>query len=149
MGRHARTLAGLHNRPHVIPAPAGLRPGLGPGDKVLHLDLHPANVMLTSRGPMVIDWTNARAGPAGADVAMAYLIMGSSEVDQVPVLLRPLLKSIRATLIRQFLSSVRDDPKPYIATVARERVKDPNVRPAEAQWLLRMAERQPAFGRLI
>ena len=60
----------------------------------------------------MIDWTNARAGPAGADVAMAYLIMGSSEVDQVPALVRPLLKSIRAALIGQFLSSVRDDPKP-------------------------------------
>lgn len=32
---------------------------------VLHLDFHPANVMLTSGGPVVIDWTNARAGPAG------------------------------------------------------------------------------------
>ncbi len=140
--RHARTLAGLHNQLHAIPAPAGLRPGAGPGDKVLHLDLHPANVMLTSRGPVVIDWTNARAGPAGADVAMAYLIMASSEVDQVPALVRPLLKSIRAALIGQFLSSVRDDPKPHIAAVARERAKDRNVRPSEAQWLLRMAERQ-------
>jgi aminoglycoside phosphotransferase (APT) family kinase protein len=45
---------------------------------VLHLDLHPANVMLTGGGPVVIDWTNARVGPAGADVAMAYLIMGSA-----------------------------------------------------------------------
>ena len=100
--------------------------------------------MLTSGGPVVIDWTNARAGPAGADVAMAYLIMGSAEVDLVPAPVRPLLKSFRAALIRQFLSSVRDDPGPYIAAVVSERVKDPNVRPSEAQWLLRMAERPPA-----
>jgi hypothetical protein len=87
--------------------------------------------MLTGGGPVVIDWTNARVGPAGADVAMAYLIMGSSEVDQVPAPARPLLKSFRAALIRQFLSSVRDDPKPYIAAVVSELVKDPNVRPSE------------------
>jgi aminoglycoside phosphotransferase (APT) family kinase protein len=140
--RHARTLAGLHNQLHAIPAPAGLNPGFGPGGQVLHLDFHPANVMLTSGGPVVIDWTNARAGPAGADVAMAYLIMGSSEVDQVPAPVRPLMKSFRTALIRQFLSSVRDDPGPYIAAVVSERVKDPNVRPSEARWLLRMAERQ-------
>ena len=142
--RHARTLARLHNQLHAIPAPAGLRPGFGPGGKMLHLDLHPANVTLTSGGPVVIDWTNARAGPAGADVAMAYLIMGSAEVDQVPAPVRPLLKSFRAALIRQFLSSVRDDPRPYITAVVSERVKDPNIWPSEAQGLLRMAERPPA-----
>jgi hypothetical protein len=47
-------------------------------------------------------------------------------------------------MIRQFLSSVRDDPQPHIAAVVSERVKDPNIRPSEAQWLLRMAERQSA-----
>ena len=35
------------------------RQPLGPGDKVLHLDLHPGNVMMTRRGPVVIDWSNA------------------------------------------------------------------------------------------
>ena len=44
---------------------------------MLHLDLHPGNVMFTARGPVVIDWTNARAGAPAADVAMAYLIMAS------------------------------------------------------------------------
>ena len=137
--RHARTMARLHDQLHAIPAPAGLPARFGPGDTVLHLDFHPANVMLTSRGPVVIDWTSARAGPAGADVAMAYLIMASSEVDQVPVLVRPLLRAVRARLVGQFLSSVRDDPKPHLAAVVRERVKNPHVRPAEAQRLLRMA----------
>jgi Ser/Thr protein kinase RdoA (MazF antagonist) len=63
------------------PSPRRAVPGSRAGDEVLHLDLHPANVMLTSSGPVVIDGTNARAGPAGPIVAMAYLIMGSSEVD--------------------------------------------------------------------
>jgi aminoglycoside phosphotransferase (APT) family kinase protein len=144
--RHARTLAGLHDRLHTIAAPAGL-PAFGPGDRVLHLDLHPANVMLTSRGPVVIDWINARAGAPGADVAMAYLIMASSEVDQVPAPLRLALRPVRAALIAQFRRAVRDDPGPYIATVARERMRDRMVRPGEAERLLRMAEaaeRRPA-----
>jgi len=138
--RHARTMADVHNRLHQVQAPAGWRGALGPGDKVLHLDLHPGNIMLTSRGPVVIDWSNATAGPAGADVAMAYLIMASSEVDDVPVLIRPAVSSVRAAVIRHFLRAATDDPGPYIASVARVRMVDRNVRPSEASWLLRKAE---------
>jgi Ser/Thr protein kinase RdoA (MazF antagonist) len=137
--RHGATLAGLHNRLHEIPAPEGLAPAFGPGDRVLHLDLHPANVMLTSRGPVVIDWSNARAGAAEADVAMAYLIMASSDTDLIPAALRPLVGLLRAVLVRQFLAGARDDPRAHLARVARERAQDRNVRPAEADRLLRIA----------
>jgi aminoglycoside phosphotransferase (APT) family kinase protein len=137
--KYGRILAGLHNRLHEIEAPPGLRPAFGPGRAVLHLDLHPANVMLTARGPVVIDWSNARAGPPGADVAMAYLIMASSEVDQVPPLIRPAVRAVRATLIRHFRAAARDDPGPHIAAVARERMLDRNVRPAEAERLNQLA----------
>ena len=82
--RHARVLARLHDQLHQIAAPEGLRQPFGSGDRVVHLDLHPGNVMLTPGGPVVIDWTNAAAGPAGADVAMADLIMASSDVDDLP-----------------------------------------------------------------
>ena len=54
----------MHNRLHVVEAPPGLRTGFGPGRAVLHLDLHPANVMLTSRGPVVIDWSKRACWPA-------------------------------------------------------------------------------------
>jgi aminoglycoside phosphotransferase (APT) family kinase protein len=138
-GRHGRTLAALHDRLHAIKAPPGLR-AFGPGDRVLHLDLHPANVMLTSRGPVVIDWNNASAGAPGADVAMAYLIMASSEIDQVPAFLHLALRPVRAALIGQFRRAVADDPAPHLAVVARKRMRDRNVRPAEAERLRRMAE---------
>jgi aminoglycoside phosphotransferase (APT) family kinase protein len=144
--RHGRTLAALHNRLHEIQAPPGLAAASGSGDRVLHLDLHPGNVMLTSRGPVVIDWSNARAGPAGADVAMAYLIMVSSDTDLIPALLRPVVGRLRAALVRQFLAGARDDPKPYLASVARARAIDRNVRPAEAGRLLRIAERAEQPG---
>ena len=137
--RHARTLADLHNRLHQIAAPAGWPQVFGTGDMVLHLDLHPGNVMLTSRGPIVIDWSNVRSGPAGADVAMAYVIMASSEVDDLPLPVRPALSAVRSAFIRHFLLAARDDPGPHIAMVARHRITDPNVRPAEAGWLARRA----------
>jgi hypothetical protein len=109
------------------------------GDRMLHLDLHPANVMLTSRGPVVIDWSGARAGAAGADVAMAYVIMASSDVDLIPVLLRPVVSRLRAALLRQFMAEARDDPGPHIARAAEARMEDPNIRRSEVGRLQRIA----------
>jgi len=137
--RHGRLLAELHDRLHQVEAPAGLRRLFEPGSTVMHLDLHPANVMLTSRGPVVIDWTNATAGPGGADVAMAYLIMASSDTDGVPVRLRPAVGTVRAQLIGAFLAAVHDDPWPHVPAVAEERLTDRNVRPSEATRLRRLA----------
>ena len=135
---HARTLARLHDQLHQIAAPDGL-PSLGPGGRVLHLDLHPANVMLTADGPFVIDWSNAHAGEGGADVAMAYLIMASSEIDALPWWLTPVARALRQAFVRRFLAAVRDDVRPYLAEVGRLRLKDPNVRPAEAVRVRRLA----------
>ena len=137
--RHARVLARLHDQLHQIAAPEGLRQPFGSGDRVVHLDLHPGNVMLTPGGPVVIDWTNAAAGPAGADVAMADLIMASSDVDDLPAWLRPAAGGLRRIFLRGFRAAVRDDPGPYLAEVARYRLRDRNVRPAEAERLRRLA----------
>lgn len=60
---HAVTLASLHDRLHAIAAPPWLEAPLGQGPALLHLDLHPANLLLSSHGPVVIDWPNARRGP--------------------------------------------------------------------------------------
>jgi aminoglycoside phosphotransferase (APT) family kinase protein len=68
LARHARMLAELHARLHEIPFE---------GERLLHLDLHPENVLLPSGGPVVIDWTNARAGDPGLDVALTWVIGAS------------------------------------------------------------------------
>jgi aminoglycoside phosphotransferase (APT) family kinase protein len=62
----ADLLVDLLGRLHAIPG------------RVVHLDLHPENVLLTSRGPVVIDWRNAAEGPPGRDVAMTALIMAQA-----------------------------------------------------------------------
>ncbi|WP_433434319.1 phosphotransferase [Nonomuraea sp. CA-141351] len=71
-------LARLLLRLHEIPA----RASEDPGDRVLHLDLHPDNVMLTHRGPVVIDWCNSQEGPPGADCAMSAMIIAQVAVDE-------------------------------------------------------------------
>ncbi|MEV6492649.1 phosphotransferase [Actinoplanes sp. NPDC051633] len=71
----ARMLADLLRRLHELPPlPGGSR-------RILHLDLHPENVMLTSRGPVVIDWVNARDGEADLDTALSALIVAQVATD--------------------------------------------------------------------
>src|SRR3954447_1712245 len=72
---HAQALAELHHRLRAIPAPAWVPMRVGEGDALLHLDLHPDNVMLTSRGPVVIDWPNAARGPSAADTAHTWIVL--------------------------------------------------------------------------
>ncbi|MEH0931249.1 phosphotransferase [Micromonospora sp. CPCC 205558] len=76
VGAAADLLVGLHERLHALPA----RFSVDPTDSILHLDLHPQNVMVTSRGPVVIDWRNAAEGPADLDVAMTALILAEVAV---------------------------------------------------------------------
>ncbi len=66
---HARLLAALHEQLHAIPWEDGA---------LLHLDLHPENVLLPPTGPVVIDWTNARAGEPALDVALSWVIAKTS-----------------------------------------------------------------------
>jgi aminoglycoside phosphotransferase (APT) family kinase protein len=74
---HAAALARLHRELHEIDAPDGL-PAAGDGDRLLHLDLHPANVILSAEGPVVVDWTNARRGEPAFDVAVTWVIGATS-----------------------------------------------------------------------
>ncbi|MGH3394366.1 MAG: phosphotransferase [Streptosporangiaceae bacterium] len=139
--RHARALAGLHDRLHQIPAPPSLPERHGSGGRVLHLDLHPGNVMLTPSGPVVIDWSGVSAGPPAVDVAMFWVIIATSDVDELPRRIRLAVAALRSALLRQFLAAVQDDPAPVLARVARARIADPNVRPAEVRRLEEIADR--------
>ena len=78
ISRHAATLAELHDRLHAIAAPSWLPAPVGDGNAMLHLDLHPDNVILTGHGPIVIDWPNAARGPAAADVAHTWMVLACS-----------------------------------------------------------------------
>jgi aminoglycoside phosphotransferase (APT) family kinase protein len=70
---HAKLLASLHERLHAIDAPTPLGDGT-----LLHMDFHPANVLIDARGAWVIDWTNARAGAPALDVAMTWVLLTTS-----------------------------------------------------------------------
>jgi len=105
MGRYARMLADLHDRLHVIPAPDWLRVA-SDGDRMLHLDLHPMNVMITASGPIVIDWTNAARGNALTDVAVTLVLTTCPEVP-APRAIQLAVTPARAWIARVFAARYR------------------------------------------
>jgi hypothetical protein len=65
--------------------------------------------------------------------------MASSDVDGLPWWLTPVARGLRRVFPSRFRAAVRDDPRPHLARVARFQLKDPNVRPADATRLRRLA----------
>lgn len=127
---YARLLADLHTRLGRIPAPPGLRQPMGPGTDLLHLDLHPGNVILSPGGPVVIDWTNASAGPAAADVADTWLILACARPDTHVAL--ALLLAVQRLHCAAFLARAgRDAARAHLHAAFAHRAGDHNMRPAE------------------
>ena len=128
--RHARTLAALHRDLHQIPAAEGLRPRFGepaPDDVVVHGDLHPANVMLSRAGPVVIDWSSGGRGPAGADVADAWLVVSCARVPGGPVM-RALALALRQRFLMVFLREAgRSEAARYLRCAVEWRTADPHL----------------------
>lgn len=106
VGRYAKLLARLQTDLHQKPAPSVLSTvhsvvargiaraeeltpeerqrvlrqldALPGGDRLCHFDFHPDNVLLSSRGPVIIDWNNALSGPPEADAARNRVILTTS-----------------------------------------------------------------------
>ncbi len=45
------------------------------GDRLCHGDFHPDNVVMTAKGPRIIDWMTANRGNPWADVARTHLLL--------------------------------------------------------------------------
>ena len=113
MAGHARVLAELHHRLHEIPFER---------ERLLHLDLHPDNVLLARRGPVVIDWTNARAGRPAFDVAMTWVICATSG------------GAMGRLFTKLFLRHVdRGAAEAELPAAGELRIADPNVTDAERE----------------
>jgi aminoglycoside phosphotransferase (APT) family kinase protein len=124
--RHALLLADLHKQLHVIAAPVGLH-AAGDGDRLLHLDLHPDNVLLSPSGPVVIDWTNARRGDPALDVALTWVIAATSGGPLGRLSLRWFLPHFNG-----------DELLRALPEAAGRRLADPNVRDDERRTVRRL-----------
>ena len=145
----ARLLARLHDLVHAVPL-SGLPeltalPGwTGPadGDVLLHRDLHPQNVILTGRGPMIIDWEGAARGPAIADVGLTWVIIGFSDVPLPPVR-ATLARTLQAAFARSFVRTAGPLDETWRATAVRMRLTDSNLLPSEAARLRKLLAAVP------
>jgi aminoglycoside phosphotransferase (APT) family kinase protein len=131
---YARQLAGLHVELHTISAPAlpsqhqrvawnleqstilpeylkaqvyQLVAKLPDCDTICHGDFHPENILLTERGPMIIDWEGCMHGSPAADVAATCLLIRSALMYQ---------KGLRGWVIRRI---GRLFERAYLAEYAR------------------------------
>jgi aminoglycoside phosphotransferase (APT) family kinase protein len=140
-----RMLADLHDRLHAIAAPEWLPPfamanpsGAG---RVLHLDLHPQNVIVSpKRGPVVIDWTNAHSGDPFCDLALTYALMMCGRMPG-PRWLSRLVQPLRSFVVgRPFVARYdRAGLWPRIAEMAELIALDTNMHPDEVRALRRLA----------
>jgi tRNA A-37 threonylcarbamoyl transferase component Bud32 len=139
---HARTLAELHRRLHRIAAPGWLGAPLGPGHTLVHLDLHPLNVILTRHGPVVIDWANAARGEANADVALTWLLLATGVPDGR--IMRIVAAAGRRLFAGHFLRRFpRAEVMAQLDAAAAYRLRDPNVRDAERRAIQTLLARAP------
>lgn len=53
--------------------------GLPDGDRLCHGDFHPGNILMSDRGPVVIDWPNVTVGDPAADFARTDLLLRIGE----------------------------------------------------------------------
>jgi aminoglycoside phosphotransferase (APT) family kinase protein len=138
-------LGDLHRRLHQIPAPDAMAPAPGaPGTALLHLDLHPLNVLLAPSGPVVIDWPNARAGDPATDVALTWVLMTAGEIPGNR-LKAVLMGRARGILVSGFLAGF--DRGPVTAALRRVvdwKVTDPHISAAEQRRMWNVVARAEA-----
>jgi len=139
-------LADLHDQLHAIEAPDWLStfPGRDEASRrVVHLDLHPMNVIMSpTRGPVVLDWANARAGDPMRDVALTYSLMLCGHMPG-PRWVARLAQPLRSVLLgRRFIARYQGAALwQSVAEMAELKALDPNMYADEIHALQRLAER--------
>jgi aminoglycoside phosphotransferase (APT) family kinase protein len=134
ISRQATALADLVRRLGEVPPPDhGLPTVDEPGDVLVHLDLHPDNVVLTSAGPVVIDWSNAALGSRGLDAANTWLTIAAG-TPPGSIVERTLVAMGRRHFVRRFVGAI-DRPRAVerLPRALALRELDPNLHPDEVQ----------------
>ncbi|MFJ5727927.1 phosphotransferase [Streptomyces paradoxus] len=117
----ARLLRGLH----AVPALRATDPAV----RVLHLDLHPENVILTPGGPRIIDWSDTEEGDPGLDWAATAVVLAQAAVAG---------DSLSASA-DTMLAALLDGPTPLTRTALTEALRrrgaNPTMSRAEVELL--------------
>ena len=103
------------------------------GRGVCHFDFHPSNVLVGSRGWVVIDWLTVAAGPSAADLARTLVLWGQRSTGSLGRFLRAVR---REGLARRGLGD--DALDAWVRVTAAARVAE-GFEGVERAWLLRVA----------
>ncbi len=136
--RHARLLARLQRSVNSLAAPDWFprRTGVPSGDSVLHLDLHPMNMLVDGDAATIIDWTNLSAGERSFDAAVSYVMMSAFETTGWRA--RTAQRVLVETFARAHGWGTIDAT---LGAAARYRLADPNVTAGERERLRRWIDR--------
>ena len=90
------------------------------GDRLLHGDFHPANIMMQGDDPVVIDWTAVARGDPAADFARTRLMLRIGELPPgTPMVMRALTAVGRGVLWRLYDREYRRYRSPDMSIVER------------------------------
>ena len=145
--RQGRLLGDLHRRLHDLAAPDFLPPApVGGGERLVHLDLHPLNVLIGRRGPVVIDWTGASIGDPDVDVALAWALMSCGRIPGGRAV-AALLGLGRSLLVGAFLSGFdRSAVGAKLRETVAWKVSDPHMAGAEVAAMWQLVSRTDSGG---
>jgi Ser/Thr protein kinase RdoA (MazF antagonist) len=129
----AALLLSLHRQLHGLPP----RLSSDPDARVLHLDLHPGNVILSPGGPVVIDWRNSAEGPPDLDLAVSALILAQVAADEAHE-----MAALAGAVLMAFLRFAGQGPLRMLDRAMTMRRSDPALTAEEA-------DRLPSAGALI
>jgi len=136
-GDGGRLLADLHDRLHALEYVGG--------QPIIHLDLHPLNVVLGLEGPVVLDWSNARPGEPGLDVALTVLILEQLLITPGTLPSKPELEAgLRAGLeefLAAFSAAVSTPYAEHLEAAEEFRRQDPYQTGEELDRLVEARER--------
>ncbi|WP_371580676.1 phosphotransferase family protein [Streptomyces sp. NBC_01314] len=117
----------------AAPPPTRGASSTAPTPRVLHLDLHPENVILTTHGPRVIDWSTAEEGPPGLDWGTSAVILAQVAVDTADFR----AEMAHATLVSLLLAQQPDGPSALteegLVEAGRRRAANPTMTAREVE----------------
>ncbi len=145
LGDHLRLLADLHDQLHKIAAPDWLPSAGDGGDRLLHLDFHPMNVIMSPTGPVVVDWPNARAGDPMSDVAITYSLIACAHIP-LPRPVAAALNTVRTPALNRWFARRYIGRHFYerVAEMAELKCFDSNMAPDEIRALRALAAKNAA-----
>lgn len=78
------------------------------GDRLLHGDFHPGNILMSAHGPVAIDWPNVTRGNPDADVGRTLLMMRMGSLPPgSPLVIRVGARVARSVLRAAYLRAYR------------------------------------------